>query len=280
MTCAFNKPFFTKAYACSEQLCELTRQSLPEMSKIRRNPQRRFWDTKNAILFFVAAMLIIGTLNLAPTFLKFENGEHILATQRDDDLATDAITKTYADPDGKEIVEHDFSGVANVQVDEELTADELLDAQEEQEEKAEEEDPLPPANSAVTQKEATTSARSPDEQYHVVMTVEKSVYNEWQARMGYYHYKKLKEKHPDSAMGGFTRLMHSGEGDDWMDEIPSVVVDPLPPSMDSVIQVGTVHKEGGELSSNPTYCVHMLRFKIVIHPMIIFDGPTGLCSAK
>lgn len=29
-------------------------------------------------------------------------------------------------------------------------------------------------------------------------------------------------------MGGFTRLLHSGEEDEWMDEIPTVVVDPLP----------------------------------------------------
>lgn len=29
-------------------------------------------------------------------------------------------------------------------------------------------------------------------------------------------------------MGGFTRLLHSGEADDLMDEIPTVVVPPLP----------------------------------------------------
>lgn len=29
-------------------------------------------------------------------------------------------------------------------------------------------------------------------------------------------------------MGGFTRILHSGEPDDLMDEIPTVVVDPLP----------------------------------------------------
>jgi hypothetical protein len=32
-------------------------------------------------------------------------------------------------------------------------------------------------------------------------------------------------------MGGFTRLLHSGKPDDLMDEIPTVVVDPLPASM-------------------------------------------------
>jgi len=29
-------------------------------------------------------------------------------------------------------------------------------------------------------------------------------------------------------MGGFTRILHSGRPDELMDEIPTVVVDPLP----------------------------------------------------
>lgn len=32
-------------------------------------------------------------------------------------------------------------------------------------------------------------------------------------------------------MGGFTRLLHSGQADDLMDEIPTMVVDPLPQDM-------------------------------------------------
>jgi hypothetical protein len=32
-------------------------------------------------------------------------------------------------------------------------------------------------------------------------------------------------------MGGFTRLLHSGHADDLMDEIPTMVVDPLPQDM-------------------------------------------------
>jgi hypothetical protein len=32
-------------------------------------------------------------------------------------------------------------------------------------------------------------------------------------------------------MGGFTRLLHSGEEDDLMEEIPSFVADPLPDSV-------------------------------------------------
>lgn len=32
-------------------------------------------------------------------------------------------------------------------------------------------------------------------------------------------------------MGGFTRLLHSGKADDLMEEIPTFVVDPLPPDV-------------------------------------------------
>lgn len=43
----------------------------------------------------------------------------------------------------------------------------------------------------------------------------------------YYWYKKVKAEYPDSALGGFTRLLHTGEEDEWMNEIPTIVVDPL-----------------------------------------------------
>ena len=31
---------------------------------------------------------------------------------------------------------------------------------------------------------------------------------EWQVRICYYHYQKMRRQFPDSAMGGFTRLLH------------------------------------------------------------------------
>ncbi|CAM6106291.1 unnamed protein product [Calypogeia fissa] len=64
--------------------------------------------------------------------------------------------------------------------------------------------------------------------YHVVVTADGSKYSQWQCRIMYYCYKKFKG-HPDSEMGGFTRLLHSGRPDDLMDEIPTFIVDPLPP---------------------------------------------------
>ena len=63
--------------------------------------------------------------------------------------------------------------------------------------------------------------------FHVLMTSNASPYVQWQGRVSYYHYKKLRDSHPNSAMGGFTRILHSGQEDQLMDEIPTVVVDQL-----------------------------------------------------
>ncbi len=69
--------------------------------------------------------------------------------------------------------------------------------------------------------------------YHVVTTTQ-GFSNHWQARIHYYWYKKQRDaclREPACDMGGFTRVLHSGKPDDLMDEIPTVVVDPLPPSV-------------------------------------------------
>jgi len=68
--------------------------------------------------------------------------------------------------------------------------------------------------------------------YHVLLTANNAKYVAWQSRIMYYHYKKVKAANPDSAMGGFTRVLHSGAPDNLMDEIPTVVVNPLPRGMD------------------------------------------------
>ena len=69
--------------------------------------------------------------------------------------------------------------------------------------------------------------------YHVVTTAQ-GFPNHWQARIHYYWYKKQRDicqREPPCDMGGFTRLLHSGEADDLMDEVPTVVVDHLPASV-------------------------------------------------
>eukprot|EP00887_Chlorella_sp_A99_P004186 scaffold23.g4186.t1 len=73
-----------------------------------------------------------------------------------------------------------------------------------------------------------------DEKYHVIISLSSGIYTQWQSRVCYHWYKKLKEQHPDSAMGGFTRLLHSGQPDGYEDEIPTVVVDPLPRELQEI----------------------------------------------
>ncbi|CAK9218283.1 unnamed protein product [Sphagnum jensenii] len=73
--------------------------------------------------------------------------------------------------------------------------------------------------------------RGPKRLFHVAVTANDSPYNRWQTRIMYYWYKKFKDD-PLSEMGGFTRILHSGKPDNVMDEIPTVVVDPLPEGED------------------------------------------------
>ncbi|XP_010557869.1 PREDICTED: uncharacterized protein LOC104826730 [Tarenaya hassleriana] len=67
--------------------------------------------------------------------------------------------------------------------------------------------------------------------FHVALTATDAPYNKWQCRIMYYWYKQKKDI-PGSDMGGFTRILHSGNPDNLMDEIPTFVVDPLPPGLD------------------------------------------------
>ena len=75
------------------------------------------------------------------------------------------------------------------------------------------------------------NSRSP---FHVALTATDAPYSKWQCRIMYYWYKKQKDL-PGSEMGGFTRILHSGNPDNLMDEIPTVVVDPLPAGLDKVM---------------------------------------------
>ncbi|OIW04184.1 hypothetical protein TanjilG_00744 [Lupinus angustifolius] len=74
------------------------------------------------------------------------------------------------------------------------------------------------------------SAKS-NSKYHVALTSNDDVYSQWQCRIMYYWYKKVKDM-PGSDMGKFTRILHSGNADQLMNEIPTFVVDPLPDGMD------------------------------------------------
>ena len=69
--------------------------------------------------------------------------------------------------------------------------------------------------------------------FHIALTATDAPYSKWQCRIMYYWYKKQKDL-PGSEMGGFTRILHSGSPDNLMDEIPTVIVDPLPGGLDRV----------------------------------------------
>ncbi|KAJ0961318.1 hypothetical protein J5N97_000724 [Dioscorea zingiberensis] len=69
--------------------------------------------------------------------------------------------------------------------------------------------------------------------FHTAVTASDSVYNTWQCRIMYYWFKKARAAAgPLSDMGGFTRILHSGVPDQFMDEIPTFVADPLPAGTD------------------------------------------------
>ncbi|XVF47254.1 hypothetical protein PTKIN_Ptkin03bG0094700 [Pterospermum kingtungense] len=67
--------------------------------------------------------------------------------------------------------------------------------------------------------------------YHVALTATDAPYSQWQCRIMYYWYKKVKDM-TRSDMGEFTRILHSGKPDNLMKEIPTFVVDPLPEGLD------------------------------------------------
>lgn len=69
--------------------------------------------------------------------------------------------------------------------------------------------------------------------FHVALTATDAAYSQWQCRIMYYWYKKVKDMQR-SDMGKFTRILHSGRPDQLMDEIPTFVVDPLPEGLDRV----------------------------------------------
>ena len=75
------------------------------------------------------------------------------------------------------------------------------------------------------------------DKYHVIVSTNQGTYTQWQSRVCYYWYRKMKALYPASAMGGFTRLLHSGHPDELMEEIPTVVVDPMPPWVAEIARV-------------------------------------------
>ncbi|KAM1807462.1 hypothetical protein ACFX11_030464 [Malus domestica] len=74
-------------------------------------------------------------------------------------------------------------------------------------------------------------SKAENPKFHVVVTATDAPYSQWQCRIMYYWYNKVKDM-PGSDMGKFTRVLHSGNADNLTEEIPTVVVDPLPEGLD------------------------------------------------
>ena len=75
------------------------------------------------------------------------------------------------------------------------------------------------------------SGSDPVKRFHVALTATDALYSQWQSRIMHYWYKEMSDR-LGSDMGGFTRILHSGKPDGLMDEIPTMVVDPLPEGKD------------------------------------------------
>uniref|UniRef100_A0A0D9WG06 Hydroxyproline O-arabinosyltransferase-like domain-containing protein n=1 Tax=Leersia perrieri TaxID=77586 RepID=A0A0D9WG06_9ORYZ len=78
---------------------------------------------------------------------------------------------------------------------------------------------------------AFAAGSDPSKRFHVALTATDALYSQWQSRIMYYWYREMRSR-PGSDMGGFTRILHSGKPDGLMDEIPTLVVDPLPEGTD------------------------------------------------
>lgn len=64
--------------------------------------------------------------------------------------------------------------------------------------------------------------------FHTAVTASGSAYNTWQCRVMYHWFKEARRAPGGDEMGGFTRILHSGKPDEFVDEIPTFVADPLP----------------------------------------------------
>ncbi|KAI3426134.1 hypothetical protein D9Q98_008513 [Chlorella vulgaris] len=144
-----------------------------------------------------------------------------LESAADISAAADASTASSSRATAQ-IVEHVFETSDGTEADDSLTAEQKLAAKQ-QEEEAE----------RLKQEAASSDVNeTPGEKYHVVCSLGSGIYTQWQSRVSYYWYLKTKaacDAAGSCPMGGYTRLLHSGEPDDYMAEIPTVVVEPLPP---------------------------------------------------
>jgi hypothetical protein len=126
------------------------------------------------------------------------------------------------------------------------------------------------------------SGSDPSKRFHVALTATDALYSQWQSRIMHYWYKEMRGR-PGSDMGGFTRILHSGKPDGLMDEIPTLVVDPLPEGADKVRLSKIFHfvtSRGGvdiTFRANSLFCsgLHRPQQALGVRPVVAKGGHRG-----
>ena len=87
--------------------------------------------------------------------------------------------------------------------------------------------------------------------FHVILTAQASLYQEWQTKIMYYHFRKVQRLNPCTEMTGFTRLLASKDGqpDGLMESIPTIAVP----------QAGHDKTRGFQVINRPASLVEMLK---------------------
>lgn len=88
--------------------------------------------------------------------------------------------------------------------------------------------PLPSSFPDATASSARRFGAAGSRPFHTAVTASGSAYNTWQCRVMYHWFKEARRARGGAEMGGFTRILHSGAPDEFVDEIPTFVADPLP----------------------------------------------------
>lgn len=199
---------------------------------------------KVALLALVVLGAVLGMVNMAPDSLHLElhssstrkelrelteGTRSVERRQQQEERGLEAADGLAVQQEGlaagkTQIIEHTFDTPDGTDADDSLAAAQ----QAEEERKAAEEERR--QQEAAKPDEVNTT---PGEKYHVICSLGAGMYVQWQSRVAYYWYLRTKEKceaeeKEKCRMGGYTRLLHSGQPDDFMDEIPTVVVQPLP----------------------------------------------------
>ena len=86
---------------------------------------------------------------------------------------------------------------------------------------------------AVVQRPVEDKKAKKKRMFHTAVTANDNPYSKWQCRIMYHWYKKYAAME-GSEMGGYTRILHTGQPDNLMEEIPTWVAQPLPAGMDQV----------------------------------------------